>query len=549
MKQKSVLIILLLGFFIAKNLHGQIPNFEWAKSGIGSYAENAANLASDKFGNTYLIGTFWSSTLIFGTDTLFNQGSADIYIVKFNNQGNIVWAKSCGGNSDDGGGGVCCDSIGNIYIAGSYRSTITNFNNLTINKINPSVSAEMCLAKYDSNGNAIWVKQVFGDCWVSGGRLKVDDNNNIFVIGSGSAGTYIDFGAVTISNSPFATTAFLAKYDTSGNLLWVHKSEPSKDSYFYSLAADQNGNCYVVGHFDSTLIKFDTITLYNQGNILVNEIFIVKYDFNGNVAWAKSIHGSGDDQCFDIACNKNGELAITGYFKASLYHGIDTFTTQGLEDIFLAKLDTSGVINWITSRGGTGSDGCWNVAIDNAGNTIIGGFFSSPSISFDTINLTLQSTNNDLFVVEFNNSGNATWAKHIFGDDYGGISNLQLNSENDILLCGAFNGTQIMFDTIVLPNQSALPSSLEAYIAKIKNYKNELGLNSISQIDSTIIFPNPSRNRIYFKNKPRNCKVSLFDEQGKFIKYTYDDELSILNLNAGMYYVKYDGITKKVMVY
>ena len=69
MKQKSVLIILLLGFFIAKNLHGQIPNFEWANSGIGSYAENAANLASDKFGNTYLIGTFWSSTLIFGTDT------------------------------------------------------------------------------------------------------------------------------------------------------------------------------------------------------------------------------------------------------------------------------------------------------------------------------------------------------------------------------------------------------------------------------------------------------------------------------------------------
>ena len=188
------------------------------------------------------------------------------------------------------------------------------------------------------------------------------------------------------------------KYDTSGNVTWAKSAGgTSNGSLGNSVATDATGNIYVTGYFGSPTVTFGTTTLTNAG---IGNIFIVKYDSNGNVIWAKSAGGIASDYANSVATDATGNIYITGFFSSSsITFGTTTLTNAGNTDIFIAKYDINGNVICAKSAGGASNDQGNSVATDANGSTYITGRFASPSITFRTTTLTNLGTY-DVFIAK-----------------------------------------------------------------------------------------------------------------------------------------------------
>ena len=120
--------------------------------------------------------------------------------------------------------------------------------------------------------------------------------------------------------------------------LWAQRAGGTDSDYGYSCSTDASGNIFVTGYFYSPSITFGTTTLTNAsaGN---NDMFIVKYDSNGNVLWAKSAGGTSNDMGKSCSTDANGNVFVTGYFDSpSITFGSTTLTNAGGDDMFIVKL-------------------------------------------------------------------------------------------------------------------------------------------------------------------------------------------------------------------
>src|SRR5207244_3723553 len=124
----------------------------------------------------------------------------------------------------------------------------------------------------------------------------VDSSDNIYF--SGFYQDTITFGSTVLTGA--TASVFLAKYDAFGNAIWARSSvnaSTSSSSYCFFACTDAFGNCYQTGYYHDT-ISFGLDTLIGVGT---NNFFLVKYDSSGNVIWAKSSAGTGDERAFSVA--------------------------------------------------------------------------------------------------------------------------------------------------------------------------------------------------------------------------------------------------------
>jgi hypothetical protein len=281
-------------------------------------------------------GYYNCGTLNIGSSTLTNAGKNDLFLAKYDANGNVLWAKSAGGKKDDEGNSITIDVSGNIYLAGWFSSPEINFGSAVLINVG---SDDIFLAKYDSNGNVLWAKSV--------------------------GGTFSD-GA-------------------------------------YSAAVDASGNVYIAGVFNSIILNFGSTKLVNAGS---DDIFLAKYDATGNVLWAKSVGGTGDDKANSIVVDASGSIYITGYFYSPTINlGSFVLTNAGLSDLFLAKYDTHGNSLWAKSVGGINRDFSHSVTVDLLGNIYVAGEFESPTISFDS-NLLTNTGRFDIFLAKLSSNRN-----------------------------------------------------------------------------------------------------------------------------------------------
>jgi len=123
----------------------------------------------------------------------------------------------------------------------------------------------------------------------------------------------------------------------SPNYLWVKSAGGTSVDVGNSCSTDVSGNIIAIGYFSSSTITFGTTTLTSAGSW---DIFIVKYDANGTVLWAKSEGGNSDDRGYSCSTDASGNIIATGYFgSSSITFGTTTLTNAGGYDMFIVKLD------------------------------------------------------------------------------------------------------------------------------------------------------------------------------------------------------------------
>jgi hypothetical protein len=296
-------------------------NVLWAKSSGGPGGVNSnmgSGVAVDSVGNVYVTGCFGSSTITFGTFTLTNNSSIEnIYLVKYNGNGNVIWAKSAGGSGNDQGIGITTDSKGNVIITGSFQSPSITFGSFVLN--NTASPNNTFVAKYDPSGKVLWAESPNGgggnaNC---GYDIATDAKDNIYLTGYDESST-LTFGSHTL-NLIGNTDIFVVKYDSSGNVKWAKNyggpGGAAGGNAGHGIIADTAGNAYITGYFNSSTATFGSNVLtYSGGGYAY---FIAKCDTGGNVLWAQSESStSSSDMGYGIAIDANANIYTIGFFTS-----------------------------------------------------------------------------------------------------------------------------------------------------------------------------------------------------------------------------------------
>ncbi|MEO8149430.1 MAG: SBBP repeat-containing protein [Bacteroidia bacterium] len=448
MKTKLTLLIILLSlFFIYEEGMAQAPGWDWAKSAGGIYSDIGNGIATDANGNVYVTGRF-SGTITFGSTTLTYVGGDDIFIVKYDGNGNVLWAKSAGGTFNDEGTCISTDAGGNIYVSGFFQSPSLTFGSTTLSN---SGGSDIFIVKYDGNGNVLWAKSTGGTDTERGNGIATTANGNVYITGLFNS-TSIAFGSTTLTNANAGIMdVFIAKYDGSGNELWAESAGGTDADIGFAIASDASGDVYITGYFASSTITFGSTTLSIVG--AGADIFIVKYDAGGNVLWAKQAGDFSIDIGYGIATDAAGNVYVTGYFgSASITFGSTTLTNTSFgNDIFTVKYDGSGNVLWAKSAGGTGNEVGQRITTDPGGNVYVTGDFQSSAITFGSTTLS-NTGQEDIFIVKYDGNGNVPWAVSAGGTSGEGGQSIATNSSGNVYVTGYFVSPSITFGSTTLTN-------------------------------------------------------------------------------------------------
>ncbi|MFN7141183.1 MAG: immunoglobulin domain-containing protein, partial [Limisphaerales bacterium] len=441
----------------------------WAKRAGGIDSDVAQGIAVDREGNVLLTGYFGSPAIAFDGSTLANimPGYMDMFLVKYDGDGNVLWAKRGGGiaSGGDQGTAVGTDPGGNIFVAGIYHGS-AEFDGMPISSVGGT--ADIFLARYDSGGNGLWVRSAGGSNSERANALAVDAGGNAYIAGSFS-GTANFQGTNQITSYYDTIDAFVAAYTAGGNFSWVRKAGGASIDSGLGLAADTRGNVLLCGRFNPTWFELGHIRLFNAA-AGYSDIFVTKL----STVDANTIPSITDQPRSRTVVAGSDVTLTAGYIAgtaATFQWRVNGTNVFGATNTFLSLntispadagayslvISNSGVVvtsalatvsvtiepdfAWARKIGGAGDAEVLGVTSDQQGNTYVTGYFSG-AVDFGARNLA-SFGGEDLFVAKYNSAGTLLWAQQAGGpgNDRANAIAFDLSNQGGIIIAGHFSGT------------------------------------------------------------------------------------------------------------
>jgi len=378
--------------FLAKYDANGVP--QWSKRFGGTLADGSFDVATDASGNVIVTGEF-EGMVDFGGGSLTSAGGRDIFIASYDATGAHRWSRRFGNFSDDRGYSVATDAGGFVVAAGRFRfmasfggpiiDTHTYFNDIFVAKYDtngnhvwsrgfgdtstsvdgiavttdasggifltgaftgttdfgggPLTSSEsdVFLAKYDASGVHQWSKGFGSVPRDVAYDVATDPAGNVAI--TGNFGFHTNGGTIDFGGGPLvgagSTDIFVAKFDGSGIHLWSRAFGDTDFDQGNAITADADGSVAVTGRFR---IGAD----FGGGYRPVagqNDVFVAKFDATGVHQWSQSFGGNNSEIGNGIAVDPSGAVLLTGHFGSPTNFGGGTLTGAGANDIFIAKFD------------------------------------------------------------------------------------------------------------------------------------------------------------------------------------------------------------------
>ncbi|MFK7946630.1 MAG: hypothetical protein AB8G11_03495, partial [Saprospiraceae bacterium] len=399
LKPITLLFVMFLSIIFINNINAQ--SFEWAEDYSGQNIDKANDVKQDSLGNLYVVGTF-KDTIQLDTITLISAGSDDTFFAKFDSLGNVIWAKRLGSSGKDEGLVIGLDTTLNIYITGGFQNTV-NFGGTSLSAVNNSFT-NLFHAKYDNNGNLSWANRIY------------------------------------LPNIDFSSVLFKS----------------------FDVATAKDGTTYLTGAFQAT-VEFGTSVLNNSGSFIISS-FLAKYNANGIYQNAIALSSSVRYFAGSIAIDNQDRVLISGYTYNSSCIGCPVNGIQDLQ-VFLRRYNSSlGITKSLTSSAVAVPNGISTMGtaltVDENDDIYVSGEMNG-NFSFGTINLANSNANTtaDIFIAKATDTGSWTWATTISGSSNENV--IDMVARNDgLYLIGDFESSLISGNTTI-----QTPTS-EAFVAK-----------------------------------------------------------------------------------
>lgn len=527
----------LLTLLFAINCFAQTPAWLWADDAFSPNWDEPYAVATDPSNNVYVVGSYTSTSLLFGTINLTNVPGS-VFVVKYNSSTGVpIWARDFGGV----GMSVTCDPSGNVYVTGTYSAATLIIGSDTLTNNGPPFSDNIFLVKYDGNGNVIWAKgwgAVGGSGYETPRSVTHDQQGNIYLTGTFGQNSSITFGSFTLNNTGTDNDIFIIKLDASGNILWAKRAGGTNLDTPRSLACDLYGNIWMTGSFKSTFL-IGTYSLPSNGN---EDIFIAKYDANGNVLWANGYGSSTLDEGYSICSDNFGNIFCTGYFRTTINFG--SFTLSNIaNDLFLVKLSNSGNVIWAKQTSHASHVYGNSVVVDALGDIYVGGGFCGGSITYASFTLphSSNSSEKDMFVIKVSANGTPMWIR---GDNTTGIWGSNGDDEVIALAVDAADfiyaaGYYSWIDLGLMTTDFNWSGQHDIFTAKLFGGASSVGVNEINNEYSNIIYPNPSSGIFIIEAKGDLEIYNVMGEKVFSQKLVTDKtEINLSNQAKGIYFVQ-----------
>ncbi|MEO8886450.1 MAG: hypothetical protein ABI367_10330, partial [Mucilaginibacter sp.] len=298
-----------------------------------------------------------------------------------------------------------------------------------------------------------WVADIGGpNASVAVSLNTTDSQNNIYVTGIFS-GT-VDFdpsptGVKNITSVGGSIDVFVAKYTTNGTLVWAVSIGAAGTDQPNCIAIDNAGNLAISGQYDSPVLDADPGPgVSNLTNAGALDMFLLNLDNNGNFLWAKSIGSTGVDYGNNVTVDNSGNRILGGQFQSTIKVSGTSITANGSVDGLIAKYDATGNLLWTIHLGQTADNGVRGVLADTNGNIIVAGAFNG-TINFNPLGTAYNLTANtdSYYIAKYSPAGQLIWLQPITGSIVGYTTNLGIDPSNNNIYVDGRFSSRLTFST------------------------------------------------------------------------------------------------------
>lgn len=400
----------------------------WAKTLGDVGLDGGRSIVLDGDGNLIVIGDFQGTITPAPGAALVSSGDDDVYVIKYTQQGDVIWAKRFGEAGRDSVKEVSVDSLNNIYITMSriaadfssaaviYRLNesgdidwtraipglgpaaiaandtsvvvVGNYTMVTIDTttyVGKGLSDILVINMSAQDGTTTWVKTYGGTESDIPTNVKLDNSQNVVV--SCSFSSDIDFGRGLLRSQNGSVCLLKLSAADGSTLMSKQLGRGGTNNQARRIAVDRDNNIFVVGTFFGTAEYGCPTPLISQSNL--TSAFLAKYTQAGTCLWAQAFGGPGASDPLggnigrsgsSVAVNNRGDVVITGSFCASISFGGQTFMSTNncpSIDAFAARFDGDGVhLNSVRS-GGTGYESAAGIAQSSDGRFFVTGSYNN----------------------------------------------------------------------------------------------------------------------------------------------------------------------------
>lgn len=401
--------------YIAK--YNSTGSLIWVKQFGGNNSDKAIDLAVDQSGFIYVTGQFFGSVNFDGTIVQASGASKDIFLIKMNPSGDVIWAVAEGATGEENAYGIATDNQNNVLLTGQYTGNSSIGGQNFVSMMNPVTnlpSSDLFISKYDSNGNPLWVKTGVAEYEDRGMDIACDDQNNIVLIGQFS--DTLNFGGQIINNGGY-NVGFITKLNPAGQTQWF-RSIKAGMVVPYAVAINISNEIVLTGDFLGNLQYTDANGTSTLSNTYYRKIFVMKTNSNGNYTWGTTLGSNNDLSARSIAINSGKDIFVTGHFICDLseLHDPQPFlwNSVGFKDLYLWHISDQGNSVYIKQAGSKRDDQGKGIAILNNKPILCGSYTSDLNIMKDAVSSYQWNNNND-----FNLNNYSTYPSHLYlhGDE------------------------------------------------------------------------------------------------------------------------------------
>jgi len=330
-------------------------NVTWIRQYGGSQDDRAVDVAIGPDQNIVVCGSFFGS-ITFGSTTLTSSASSkDIFIVKMDPSGNILWARKEGGSGIENAFKLAIDAQNNVIITGEYQGNSTIGSSNLVSTINPgsgNPSFDIFVLKYDSSGTPLWTVTGTADYDDRGLSVDVDNTNNIYLTGQFS--DTLVFAGNTINNNGF-NIGYLAKLNPAGQFQFFNQFKAGM-VVPYDIELNSDNESIVIGDFLGNMTYVNQSGSVNIQNPYEKQIFWVKTNASGQYIWNNTLGSDNELSARTLAIDPSNSIYITGYFKCDLSQLQDSteylYNSVGFKDPYLIKASNNGSRTYVKQFGG-----------------------------------------------------------------------------------------------------------------------------------------------------------------------------------------------------
>ena len=467
---------------------------------VGGSKDDKIEFVSATSDGGYIVGgSFYSNSVELGNGIkLINKNTSeyklsDAMVIKYRMNGTVEWTRGIGGSYNDEIKSVKQTSDGGYIAVGYFDSETIDLGNGV--SLSTKGSQDGMIIKYNSKGEVEWANTVGGDYYeYIESILEISDGGYLAVGKFTSESLNLGNGIILTSKSTGAYDGMIIKYNSKGEVEWAKSFGGNISDSITSVEETRDQGFIISGWFDSNDIDLGNGIVVTNKNSSLKDGMIIKYNFKGEVEWARGIGGSSDDEIKSVKQTSDDGYLAVGYFRSGTIELGNEILLENKNNWsnkangMLVKYSSSGEVEWAKPISGKGYVYISDIILTNDGGYLLGGYFDSQIIELDNDVSIVSNGDYDGIVLKYNDIGELEWTEQVGGTDYDRITSVTELKSGAYLIGGYFESSNI-------------------------NFKNDVGLSNVGAQDGMILkivnqIGVPEEQELEVKNERKKFKIT-----------------------------------------